>query len=380
MARLGLRLLAFLFGIAVLRAGEVRRAVPAVRIDGREYVRMADVAARLKADLRWIEAGRRAQLSFEGHRVELVAGGHFSGLLAYADGLEVFLGDPALSRGGELYVSRIDLERRLVPLMHWGWGGEVPRTPRIITIDPGHGGWDPGKENPRLHLQEKTLTLDTALRLRKLLEAGGYRVVMTRSDDRAVAAKKEEDLPLRAAAAVAAHADLFISIHFNSGSGGDTHSHGTEVYTFAPLHQSSTDSTLERKNDAWPNRDHPGVPAANALDHWNVVFAHAVHRELNASLHTEDRGEKLMHLAVLRDLDCPGILVESAFISNDAEARRAAEPAFRQQIAEALLAGIQRYARELDTLRPGPREPGSAHPAAPAAAQPLQRPTRPSRP
>ena len=79
-----------------------------------------------------------------------------------------------------------------------------------------------------------------------------------------------------------------------------------------------------------------------------------MHRDVIASLKTLDRGQKTMHSAVLRGLDCPGVLVESLFLSNDAEARRAAAPAYRQQIAEALCAGIADYADVIDSLRPKP--------------------------
>ena len=363
--------------------------MPVLEINGREYVRIADVAVRLKLSLRWVDPGRRVELTDATHRLEL--GGRFGGLEITVDGLNVFLGDPVVARAGDLFVSHIDLEHRLVPLLHNSWNGPAPRHPLIIAIDPGHGGWDPGKENRVLHLQEKTLTLDTAIRLKHLLEAAGYQVVMTRADDRAVAAKKELDLPMRAEIAVVAHADLFVSIHFNSSPAPlhsnlppDPRPRGTEVYTFAPAQQNSTEASLDHNDDRQPNKEHPDAAPANLLDAWNAIFAHAVHEQLLTRLHTIDRGEKLMHLAVLRGLRCPGILVESAFLSNDAEARQAATPAFRQQIAEAMLAGINAYAAKIDALRPpGPElhpgpaipPPAPAAPPAPGKLQPPQRPT-----
>lgn len=382
MARAALRLLGFLLCWAGLRAGEVRRPVPALEINGREYVRIADVATRLKLTRRWLEAGRKVQLTDATHHLELEAGGRFGGLEMVMDGLNVFLGDPVLARGGDLFVSRIDLEHRMVPLLHGLWNGPPPRHPVIIAIDPGHGGVDPGKENLPLHLQEKTLTLDTAFRLKKLLEAAGYQTVMTRTDDHSVAPTKELDLQRRPEIAVVAHADLFVSIHFNSSS-PDVRPHGTEVYLFPPAHQNSTESSLDHLDDREPSKDHPGPSSANLFDAWNVILSHAMHRQLLAHLHTEDRGEKLKHLGVLRGLQCPGILVESAFLSNDAEARRAATPAFRQQIAEAMLAGINAYAAEVDSLRPSvpavrPAAPVSGPAPAAPAAKPFSPPQRPS--
>ena len=83
-----------------------------------------------------------------------------------------------------------------------------------------------------------------------------------------------------------------------------------------------------------------------------LLLAHALHRETIGGLKTSDRGHKTKHLAVLRGLNCPGVLIESVFLSNDAEARRAATTAYRQQIAESLAAGIRSYAATLDPLRP----------------------------
>src|SRR5471032_1743608 len=139
MARAALRLLVFLLGCGSLWAGEVRRPVPALEIGGREYIRIHDVAVRLKLSLRWLEPGRQVQLTDATHRLVLVAGGRFGGLEMTMDGLNIFLGDPVLARGGDLFVSRIDLEHRLVPLLHGLRNGPPPRHPLIIALDPGHG-------------------------------------------------------------------------------------------------------------------------------------------------------------------------------------------------------------------------------------------------
>jgi N-acetylmuramoyl-L-alanine amidase len=64
-------------------------------------------------------------------------------------------------------------------------------------------------------------------------------------------------------------------------------------------------------------------------------------------------------VAVLRGLNCPGVLVESLFLSNEAEARRAATPAYRQQIADAMFAGVRSYAATLDSVRPKSSAPAA---------------------
>ena len=93
------------------------------------------------------------------------------------------------------------------------------------------------------------------------------------------------------------------------------------------------------------------VAPGNDFDAWNALLAHSIHRELLSGLKTLDRGKKIGHLGVLRGLKCPGVLVESGFLSNDEEAARIATPAYRQEIAVALAAGINGYANQVDALR-----------------------------
>jgi N-acetylmuramoyl-L-alanine amidase len=122
---------------------------------------------------------------------------------------------------------------------------------------------------------------------------------------------------------------------------------------YAPVGQRSTDSWGTRQDDHLAEvqpGDH-GIP-------WSNVLAHAVAQSLHRSLRTEDLGERIRHLAVLRYLNCPGILVEPVFITNDAEAVRAADPAFRQQVAEGLAAGLRDYAAQLAALNPAPPSAG----------------------
>ena len=352
--------LAALAALTSAAVGCTRAVPPAIRVSGIDYVSLDSVATAFGMKEGSSLIGRTFSLSDRGHRLVFEANGRE----VAANGLRIFLGDQTLERSDELYVSRIDFERRLTPLLRPERCGPPPRHPRVIAIDPGHGGSDPGFQNLRLRMNEKTYTLEVALRLRKLLEAQGDQVVLTRTDDRQLLPGKLEDLQRRAAIANLAHADLFISIHFNAVE-HDTRTSGTEIFTFTPEFQPSADSWSSHHNNGESFRS-----PANGQDDWNVVFANALHRELMQRLHTFDRGEKIMHYAVLRPLQCPGVLIESAFLSNDAEARRVATPAFQQQIAEAMAAGIADYAALLDGLRP-------RAPAAAAQPAPLAAPTRP---
>ncbi|MEY4941418.1 MAG: hypothetical protein RIQ93_3153, partial [Verrucomicrobiota bacterium] len=114
--------------------------------------------------------------------------------------------------------------------------------------------------------------------------------------------------------------------------------------TFPPRHQNSANSWSPGKK---PDAESEAANA-NAFDHWNVVLAQSLHRELLDRLKAPDRGKKLMHLAVLRPLKCPGVLVECGFLTSDVEAAKIATPAYRQEIADALSAGIRSYIKEVE--------------------------------
>ncbi len=257
-------------------------------------------------------------------------------------GRRVFLGDAILARAGTLYLSRIDAERALLPLLR---PDRLPARPpvRTVVLDAGHGGQDSGTVNTTLRLQEKNFALDVALRLRRQLADTGWQVVMTREEDRFV--------PLRERAEIAnrADADVLVSIHFNAVA-GNAAVRGTETFVLTPRHQRSTSSAVSSPED---DAEQPG----NAHDHWSQVLGWQLHRRLLNKLGTDDRGLKRARFAVLRYADCPAVLVEAGYLSNDSEARRIADANFRGDIAEALAAGLQAYAAILDTPRSDPSRP-----------------------
>ncbi len=235
--------------------------------------------------------------------------------------------------GSSLYVSRIDAEKLFAPLLNPD-GAYSPPVPvvRVIAIDPGHGGIDTGTQNKALKLNEKTFTLDVSLRLRALLQKEGYKVVMTRTDDRFI------PLPDRAEIANKAGADLFISIHFNSVENAPAVL-GTETFAMTPQYQRSTGTS--------PSEKDPGARVAypgNRNDPWNAVLGYCIQNQLLGKLGTEDRGFKRARFAVLRLVNAPAVLVESGYLSNTAEARKICTAAYRDDIAESIAAGIKAYA------------------------------------
>lgn len=258
-----------------------------------------------------------------------------SGRIIFTDGsrdarlndMRIFLGEPALLLKGALHVPVIDLDHFLTPILRPAQ--LAPRPLRTIVIDAGHGGNDTGTRNHPHKLDEKVFTLDVAERLARLLGKDKWRVVLTRSDDRFVA------LADRAELANAEKADLFVSIHFNAVANNPS-VRGTETYVLTPQNMRSTSSAALTPEDkvAQPGNKH---------DAWSAVLGYHMHRELLARLKTEDRGYKRARFAVLRLVDCPAVLVEAGYLSNNDEATRIAEEAYRVKIAEALHTAILAY-------------------------------------
>lgn len=193
-------------------------------------------------------------------------------------------------------------------------GGAVPvppgTNPRLIVIDPGHGGSDTGAMHNGL--VEKDLTLDIALRLRTLLVAQGWTVKMTRDTDRDVYgpnASDVDELQARVDVANNAGARMFICIHANSSTSSVPS--GTTSYWYKPEDR----------------------PLASAIQH-----------SLIGLLGTKDDGVVRERFYVIRRTTMPATLIETAFVSNPADAARLRSPDFRQEIAAGIADGIKDYA------------------------------------
>ena len=245
----------------------------------------------------------------------------------FIGGTKVYLEDNIDEKKGKLTVTRLDYDKVLVPLL-WRLPPQLPGSQRVV-IDPGHGGKDPGIVSATLGYAEKAATLDTAVRLKLLLEKRGLEVVLTREKDTFV------ELADRPAAANKLKADLFISLHYNGGAKGDASTTGIETYCLTPAGQYST-------NKASGRADITAEPG-NRFDTFNLLLAWNVQRSVLKATGGEDRGVRRSRFAVLRPLNCPGILVEGGFISSRAEGAQIANAAYRQKLAEAISEGVVAY-------------------------------------
>lgn len=302
-------------------------AAGTVRMFGVDYVDARQFGRRFGLSATWLVPRKQIRLKSRWTTIELTA----NSVEALLNGTRLFLSEPVVAREGQLYLSRGDVESLFVPILT---PASVPRaTVQTVVIDAGHGGADPGHQNRRLKLNEKVYTLDVARRLQRRLKADGFRAVLTRSTDRTLS------LDQRAALAKKLGADLFVSIHFNGFRSAKIA--GTETYVMTPRYRRSTPQAERTKSMAAEK-----FPA-NRFDRQNALLGYHVHRELVKALRAPDRGLKRFRYSVLRSVPCPAVLVEAAFLSNDAEARKVANATYRQRIADAVAAGVRNHAKSV---------------------------------
>jgi N-acetylmuramoyl-L-alanine amidase len=243
------------------------------------------------------------------------------------DGLDIRLGFAPEIIGGQPCVHTLDVQKTLDPLVSPCFLNNLGANPTVV-IDPGHGGADCGTRSVLGEHCEKEYTLDWGRRLAFLLAGAGWRVSLTRTGDTEVAISN------RIAFAEACHADLFLSLHFNSSAPNDRQA-GLETYCLTPT--GMTSSVRRGYND-----DPALVFPNNAFDAENLQLAWRVHRALLQVNGGMDRGvRRARYLGVLRGQNRPAILVEGGYLSNPTEARRIADPAYRQKLAEAVARGVE---------------------------------------
>ena len=179
------------------------------------------------------------------------------------------------------------------------YGLQAPSSSTVVVIDAGHGGFDRGGI-PGQRVPEKTMTLDVARRLKSVLTASGYRVVMTRDSDVFV------PLGTRVAIANSYRNAIFVCIHFNA----------------APRRSASGIETYFYSSQSLP-------------------LASAIHYYVAGGAPTANRGVRRRGFFVLRRTRVPSVLVECGFLTNATEASYAQNSSYRQKLAESIGRGVR---------------------------------------
>jgi len=222
-----------------------------------------------------------------------------------------------------LSVIAVFLSENLQP--QWLDKGDVPEfqagalyRPRLIIIDPGHGGPDPGASSPK-GTAEKDLVLEIGKKCKQYLDTLGFDVLMTRTTDTDLSGlhdaslreKKRADLKQRVEIINKSGADLLITLHANAIP--STRWHGAQVFYR-------------------PDREE------------NKVLATCIQNEL---IHITDETTRSISISsgqyILEKSDIPAVNIEVGFLSNPREARLLEDDHYQHQLAWAITIGILRY-------------------------------------
>lgn len=183
---------------------------------------------------------------------------------------------------------------------------------KIITIDPGHGGSDPGAVSDK-NTYEKTITLSMAQKLKADLESMGAIVYLTRTGDTDVArpyADDEEELQARVNVAEKRCSDLFISLHINASV--NKKASGISTYYF---------------------------PKTN----YDTKLAKCIHKQLTSNFKLPDMGAREANFYVIKRCSMPAVLMELGFISNKKEEKVISGNWFQNKAMDLTAAGIKDY-------------------------------------
>ena len=191
---------------------------------------------------------------------------------------------------------------------------------KVVYLDAGHGGYDPGASY--FGISEKSLTLAIQSRVKAKLEAEGYQVVTTRTSDTYV------DLTDRSRAANASESDIFVSIHINAS--GSSAAQGIETYYYQPYAE-------------YPSRINATYHANPTRLSMSDTLANAIQSSLIDATGAQNQGVKRQTFAVLRETTAPAVLLELGFLSNPQEAARLNTSAYQETLANAIVAGIKSY-------------------------------------
>ena len=190
---------------------------------------------------------------------------------------------------------------------------ELPLNNKIIYIDPGHGGIDPGSIYKDIY--EKDINLSICLLLQKELENKGARVLLTRNGDYDLSTpntstRKKSDLNNRVRIINDSKADMYISIHLNSIN--SVIWHGAQVFY--------DDVNINNKK-----------------------IALIMQEELKNNLNTDREIKEISNMLLNRKVTIPGVLIEVGFLSNDNERYLLKKEKYQKKIAQIIVNGTIKY-------------------------------------
>lgn len=185
-----------------------------------------------------------------------------------------------------------------------------PSTNKVIILDAGHGGFDPGALG-KGNVTEKDINLEITLKLQELLEKSGTTTFLTRADEESVGENKREDMKNRKIIRNVENSDLFVSIHLNS----------------------------------YPQESVKGAQTFFAGDEKSKLLAECVQNKLKEVVEPGNNrvAKELSSVYLLKNVEIPAIIVECGFLSNNEELEKLQDNKYQEKLAWAIYLGIMDY-------------------------------------
>lgn len=186
----------------------------------------------------------------------------------------------------------------------------TPITNRVVIIDAGHGGGDPGAIGGS-GVVEKDINLNIALKLQQFIQESGGIALMTRVEDEMLSGNKRDDMKIRKKLREENSGDIFISIHLNS----------------------------------FPQESCKGAQTFYANDEESKLLAEKLQKNMVKYLDEDNSriAKKLTDVYLLKNVNIPSVIVECGFLSNSKEEKLLSDEEYQSKIAFSIYSGICEY-------------------------------------
>jgi N-acetylmuramoyl-L-alanine amidase len=211
-----------------------------------------------------------------------------------------------------------------------------PSTRKLIVIDPGHGGNDPGASGHH-GLEEKDVVLAVALDVKKHLSDYPADVLITRDTDDFITLKN------RTVFANTRKADIFVSIHCNSSPNPQVSGTRTYIYNRVASSKEAEDAAKYENKEAGTFEFLMNDLRKSAYEYLSIELAGNIQHEMTNDLKMKWMPSERAPFYVLANTNMPAVLVETAFISNEREEEKMRTKEFRDEIADGIAKGIVDY-------------------------------------
>jgi len=307
--------------LAWMPLGRAAGAWEVVKFDGRDYVTVSSMKTFYRFD-KLTRNGDSVVLESKAVEMRLRVGQQD----CLMNNVKFVFSYKVEEAGDKVLVSRIDLAKLVDPVLRPNYIKDAGAF-RTVVLDPGHGGMDAGATNP--YGTEAAYNLNVARKLKPLLEAKGFKVLMTRDSNVFLTLQERVDFANRVTEGA-----IFLCIHFNCGGRA---ARGIETFTLSPQGIAHYGRGLQASD--FQER------SGNHQDSANIALATAVHGSVLRRLgeNTFDRGIKRARYSVLTGIKHPAILLEGGFLSHPYEARLIQTEAYQNALAAGVCDAVIKY-------------------------------------